>query len=76
MVDLVVGDITFLFKDARDLFFNLRVRQFYVRSMRGGRVAKPGQEIGNRISQSTHTLLGSRLLGRQLAIAERHAEFS
>jgi hypothetical protein len=52
------------------------VRQLYVRSTRGGRVAKPGQEIGNRISQCTHTLLGSGLLGRQLTIAERHAEFS
>src|SRR5262245_10358798 len=53
-VDRVIGDITFILQDARDLGLDLRVRNEHLWFLRTRAIANTRQKIGNWISNSTH----------------------
>src|SRR5262245_20192596 len=51
-VDRVVGDVTFIFQNARDLSLDFRVRNQHLRILCARAVADTRQKIGNRINSA------------------------
>ena len=79
-IDLVIGDVAFLFQNADDLRLDLRVRDKHLRLLRARAVAHAGEKVGNRISNSTHVIQLGRLRSRRRGflrpVAERHSHFA
>src|SRR5947207_2361741 len=53
-VDRVIGNVTFIFQNARNLSLDLRVRNEHLRFLRTRAIADTRQKIGDRISNSAH----------------------
>ena len=67
-VNRVVGNVTFLLEDARDLGLDFRVRNKHFRFLRTCAIAHTRQKIGNWISNSTHEI---RQLVRRVSLPGR-----
>src|SRR6266545_2976402 len=64
-VNRVIGNVTFILQDARDLGLDLRVRDQHLRFLRTRPIADTRQKIGNWISNSTHEI---RRLARRASL--------
>src|SRR4030095_1877319 len=67
-INRVIGNVTFILEDARDLGLDLRVRDQHLQFLRTRPIADTRQKIGNWISNSTHEI---RRLARRDSLPDR-----